>query len=212
MSEIRLTGGAEVSERLRRAGRLQSRMIQAIANEVVRLDKAHVHTQTDINDRQFAPRKQGRRKMEVKLGRLLSVIAQSQRDALIGWRVLRSSQIAARQQLGLSQTVSLAQFKAGMPTRAGNQPATRSQAKALLDVGFKRRLPGGRRQTPSKKWITENLNVAQAGAILKALRVSAALTAWQVSLPPRAFLGVSTADYAQLKAYLLEQMRQELAG
>lgn len=213
MTGITLTGSAEVTARLRRAGNFQNSVVRAIAQEVVKLDKTHVSSQTDIYNASFAPRKQGRKKMEVKLGRMLQVLSSTPREALLGWRSDKVSRIAATQQFGLSTTVTLTQFKRSMAAHDASLTttnATASQATALLAVGYKRRA-NGRLQTPTKKWIKDNLTRSQAGAILRTLRMAAVVTAWQINLPPRAFLGVSTADAAQLQRLLHEQVASDLA-
>lgn len=211
---IQLTGNAEVMVRLQQAGRLQRALIKAVAAEVVALTKAHVNAQTDIQGAAFTPRKSGRRKMEVKLGRSVKVLAETPRETLIGWPALRASQIAARQQLGLAQTITVAQYKRSMAAREGSSTsaATSSQATALLAVGYKRRSAGSGLQTPTKKWIKETLSAKQAGAILRALRGASVVTSWQINLPARSFLGVSPAEVMRLNRLLIERMRAELTS
>ncbi|RZV17346.1 hypothetical protein EOJ41_15160 [Vibrio alginolyticus] len=78
----------------------------------------------------------------------------------------------------------------------GEGGATRAQAKALKEEGFKvfaRRInpnaPIGKLRKPSQKWIRDNLSQEQAGLILRQMR-GAPKESWTTELPARPFTQV----------------------
>ncbi|CAE6928953.1 hypothetical protein ACOMICROBIO_GDFFDHBD_02471 [Vibrio sp. B1REV9] len=78
----------------------------------------------------------------------------------------------------------------------GEGGATKAQAKALREEGFKvfaRRLnpkaPVGKLRKPTQKWIRDNLTQEQAGLILRVMR-GAPKESWETELPARPFTQV----------------------
>ena len=85
------------------------------------------------------------------------------------------------------------------------KPATQRQAERLLSLGF--RAPTGAvskktgrrgRRKPSRKWITENMNMAQAGLVISILKGEQKKRVWEIKIPSRAFLGTSDADFTRI--------------
>jgi hypothetical protein len=205
---LSLEGVEDIQRRLAAAPlSVKRRVVGRLAKEVIKRSKARTRDQMDVDGTSFAPHARGRRrKMLTRLVQNLSVLWSDDKEALIGFRNTVQSQIGAKQQFGFVQT-----FNPGDRTNDGSRrdldyyqkPATRRQARALLDAGYKVRQRGGAHRTPTMKWITENLTIARAGMILHALRATRA--SWQTVLPPRAFLGVAAADIIELTNIMLTE-------
>jgi phage virion morphogenesis protein len=188
----------------------RKRLMGSLAKTVVTNSKRRVSAQTDLDSSPWAPRKDrsNRRKMLRKIGRLITVIRATENDALIGFDSARTARIAAAHQYGDSATVKADELNRRPGQQPGSTPATRQQAKALLEAGFKyRRRPGGYK-TPSLKWITQNMSMAQASLVLRELR--GARQQWTVTLPARSFLGVSEADKTELTNLAVSFLQQNI--
>lgn len=200
MITIRLDGSEQVQRRLANApSAIRSRVLKVVAKRVLKLSQQRASKQTDLDGNRWQPHHlRRRRKMIIRLARRMRLVSVNDTEAVIGWASPVEGMIAAKQQLGAVQTVTAAEnFGRSNQQRAaaGSAYATRRQAKQLIDAGYKRRVAGGKK-TPSIKWITENMTVAQAGKILRILRGDS--SAWTTKLPPRSFLGVSAGDMNEL--------------
>lgn len=76
--------------------------------------------------------------------------------------------------------------------------ATRSQAKFLVKLGCKRKGKNGKyiRATPS--WIVENMSFLQAGLVIAKLQGKEKQATWDIQLPERNFLGVSSKEETKI--------------
>jgi phage gpG-like protein len=205
MIRIDINGQTAAQLRLERApGNVQRRVVKIVAKKALELSKNRVKNQTDLQGRAWQARKSGqRKKMLVKLGRLLKIVATTDSTAEIGWANRLTATIAGKHQFGSTETFNKSQFR-DRQRLSSSDPATRAQAKALLDAGYKIRRANGRgHKTPTIKWIVANLNVGRAGVILRALRGTK--QSWPVVLPPRSFLGVTDAELADLTALAMNE-------
>ena len=153
--------------------------------------------QTDLDGSPWTPRKRrNARKMLRGVGKTLR-IRPSEYTVEIGPSNPVASRIAGAQQRGTDEVMTARRMQA-IHARGDNKPATKRQAKALQDEGFKIKQPGTepgkgwRRAT--QKWITSNLTRQRAGLILKVLRGGASKQSWVIPLEPRTFLGATERD------------------
>lgn len=190
------------------------RLLYRVARRVMIDSRRRVREQVDLNGQPYAKRKRkSRRKMLSGLSKKLKVINNNSIDAVIGFAGSRSATVAAKQQHGYTQTISAK----SLPKNKGGHKAqaTRRQAKALREAGYtiKSARSGRRVKLPSLKWVTENLNVGQAGAALRYLREQAgekAKTSWQTVLPARSFLGASARDVTRHIDTIFKQITTEI--
>jgi hypothetical protein len=188
---------------------VRRRIFMQAARQLIKSSKARVSSQTDLDGKPFAPRVRVRkRKMLAKLMRYISqTITESGGE--VGWKRKESGEIAYKQQYGFVEKFNKSQFKNRKPLNR-TEPATRQQAKALLEAGYKVRSKGKALKTPTLKWITQNLSMGQAGLVLRLLR--GAKTEWTTTLPPRSFLGVTAEDLKTLSALINTELQNAFNG
>lgn len=118
--------------------------------------------------------------------------------------------VGAKQQFGFTKTYRGTGRRATeLLAENFNREATRTQARALLEAGFKIRQPRRPALTPTIMWITQNLTIGRAAYILHIIRGAA--TEWRTVTPPRSFLGISQEDVAELETVMLRRARNVLA-
>lgn len=189
---------------------LRKRILNKAARKTISHAKKRVTRQTDVDGTPFPKHARGRkRKMLARLVKRLAVLSVNEEGALVGFKNAVEGQIAAKQQFGFSQQMNSAKLKKESPINIFD-PATRRQAKALIDAGYKIRRPRGGTKTPSIKYIVDNMNMGRAGVILRALR--GAKQSWETKLPPRSFLGVNEADLAELNELIRAEMEKALSS
>jgi hypothetical protein len=193
---------------------MRRRLLSRTAKAVIKDSKKRVRNQVDLNGNPFEARKRKRRrKMLSGLAKRQRVVKNSGTEAKIGFNQSNDARIAAKQQFGDEQTVSASSLPKGNGSK--DAPAKRSQAKALIEAGYKIPRKGGKgTKKPSQKWIMENLSVGKAGAILRWLRDQdeTAKTSWRVKLPARSFLGSNNEDVTRYVEKIMAQMKQEIAN
>ncbi len=201
-------------EVLKMPTKVRRRLLSRTAKEVIKDSKKRVRNQVNLNGNPFEARKRKRRrKMLSGLSKRQKVVRNSGTEAKIGFNKSNDARIAAMQQFGDEQIVSASSLPKGNGSK--HNAATRSQAKALIEAGYKIPRKGGKgTKKPSQKWIMENLNVGKAGAILRWLRDQneTAKTSWKVKLPARSFLGASNEDITRYVEKIMTQMKQEIAN
>jgi phage virion morphogenesis protein len=188
---------------------VRRRIFMQAARQLIKSSKARVSSQTDLDGQAFAPHAKGRkRKM---LARLIRRLAYTMTDAgaEVGWKNSFEGGIAYKQQFGFKTRFTKSQFKDKKPLNHSD-PATRQQAKALIEAGYKVRSKGKSLKTPTLKWITQNLSMGQAGLLLRVLR--GAKTEWTTTLPPRSFLGVTAEDLKTLSALINTELQNAFNG
>lgn len=191
------------------------RLIGQVARKVIRDSKQRVREQRDLQGRPYEERKRKRsRKMLSKLARELKTTRNDGLEATVGFFNPVVGRIAAKQQYGATERITAAKLKK-YDKGGHNAPATRRQAKALREVGFKVKGANGKRlKSPSLKWITENMKIGQAGAALRYLREQdneTIKTSWKTVLPARSFLGATAAEVREYTGDIFTQMTQEIA-
>jgi phage virion morphogenesis protein len=195
----------------------RKRMMYRIGKRVERDSKRRIRQQRDLAGRAFTPRSsqsKKRTKMLRKLGKELKTYTRSSTEAVVGFKRQSSARIAAKHQYGHEEIVRANKQPAS--SAFYDKPATRKQAKALRDAGFKIKKAKGRgTKAPTLRWITENLTIGQAGYVLRALREWAGdlpLDSWKTVLPARSFLGATAQDIADYTDDIFKQMKQEFAS
>lgn len=170
----------------------RKQLLRKIALEVRKNSRKRVRNQTDLMGRKWEGRKSGKRqKMLRTLGKHLFVNADS-KGATIGYKNQLLGRIANEHHSGINETVTAATMSAKHGKPDYNAPATRKQAKALREAGYKVRRKNGKGwKAPTLKWITTNLKVGQAGIVLRTLRDEEPKKSWVIPLPARTFLGVT---------------------
>lgn len=158
--------------------------------------RRRLRTNTDVDGKPFAPRSdKDKGKMFKKMGRM-AYYKSTDSYTEISFKGLAGA-IAREHQEGLQMTYTayMAQRDYGRPDY--DAPATRKQAKALRDAGY--RIKRKKKwQVPSLMWITKNIKLGQAGLIIKTLRDQASKTSWKIDLPSRSFVGASRHEIWQL--------------
>ena len=193
---------------------LRRRLLNNVTKRVRTMSRKRVRDQQNLDGSPFEARKgeaKGKKKMEAGLAKLMNVTRVSPDEAELGWRSALTSWVAAQQHNGVSERRTAAQMK-----RWNNVPsglaATEKQAKRLRRLGFKVRQEGKKSLSrPSVAWIQEHVNYAKAGLLIRILgdekAESNGAQSWEITLPKRQFIGVSTERDTGL---LLNQVLQQI--
>ncbi|SHJ72024.1 hypothetical protein ACQ0P8_16325 (plasmid) [Halodesulfovibrio aestuarii] len=208
----------------------QRRIVMSMARTVRKQAAQNIRQQRTVRGTQMAPRKNSRNKNRLlkklagtKLGKNpkgkgkgLNVYGRGKTKAEVTWGNAFAARIAYAQQHGIAQkwSASKARKRYGVPNYKA--PATRAQAKALLDAGYrlrvrKKRGKGTRLKRVTIKWIRENMTVGKAALILNILRGNENRpTAWEVKPEARPFLGVPAEKADEMLQDLARQTLQQL--
>lgn len=195
------------------------RLLYRVAQRVMRDSRKRIRTQTDLQGVAFKPghnpetdthrHKRGRRKMLTGLARIMRVMRNDSVSATIGFPGI-AGQISAKQQFGFEENITAAQALAQLKKEGGKRsdPATKRQAKALRDLGFRPR--SGKRRTSNKDIMT-NMTVGQAGTIIRTMRAKQGKPpkqSWVTRLPARSFLGATTSEVNEYINLIFDQITQ----
>jgi phage gpG-like protein len=218
MVTVTLNGMEEIQRKLAKitSSKTRIRIMRKLGMKVRMNSKKRVTSQTDLNGQSFAKRKM---KLTIE-GKMLSWLASrlivntpTDTSVTIGWRNSWESSVAAKNQFGDDRIFNKSQM--GRETTGKNtpksdtDPATRRQAQGLIKAGYKIRRNGRVRRTPTIQWITENMTIAQAGSILRALRDSK--DSWHVVLPARSFLGVTDDEIYDLSTLAINEIDRAIS-
>lgn len=186
-------------------------LLYRVGKKVIQDSRKRIRTQTDLQGAPFTPghnpetdthsHKRGRRKMLAGLGKMMKVVKSDGVSAEIGFPGF-AGKIASKHQYGYEenmdrvrmQTLSGEKRSASNSARYAAQafsPASKRQAKALRDLGFK---PRGGKKRLAYRDVTGSMTKAQAGAIIRAMRIKQGYTpkqSWVTRLPARSFLGAT---------------------
>ena len=193
---------------------LRRRLLNNVTKRVRTMSRKRVRDQQNLDGSPFETRKgsgKGKKKMESGLAKLMQVTRVSADEAELGWRNALTSWVAAQQHNGASERRTAAQMRKWNTVPVG-LAATEKQAKRLRRLGFKVRQQGKKGLTrPSVAWIQEHVNYAKAGLLIRILddekTESSGAQSWEITLPKRQFIGVSTErDTALLLNQVLEQI------
>jgi hypothetical protein len=193
---------------------LRRRLLNNVTKRVRTMSRKLVRDQQNLDGTPFEARKgtgKGKKKMEAGLAKLMLVTRVSPDEAELGWRNALTSWVAAQQHNGVSERRTAAQMKRWNNVPAG-LAATEKQAKRLRRLGFKVRQEGKKSLSrPSVAWIQEHVNYAKAGLLIRILddekTESSGAQSWEITLPKRQFIGVSTERDTGL---LLNQVLQQI--
>lgn len=194
--------------------KLRRRLLNNVTKRVRTMSRKRIREQKNLDDSPFEARKgdgKGKKKMEAGLGKLLQVTRVSPDEAALGWRNGLTSWVAAQQHNGTSERRTAAQMRRWNKVPEG-LAATEKQAKRLRRLGFKVRQKGKKSLArPAVAWIQEHIGYAQAGLLIRVLSDEKAegngAQSWEITLPKRQFLGVSTdRDTSLLVNQVLEQI------
>jgi hypothetical protein len=195
------------------------RILSRVGRKLIKDARARVRKQVDLNGmpypKRWRPRKD-RGKMLARLVKQLSVTATGT-EAKVTGRNTVISRIGAEQQEGRVYTVTPRDRQAGGSGRAKDKKATKRQAQALVELGFKVKGRGKRgRRTLSTRatvaYITKNLTIGQAGwamGRIMAWQGKSKKASWVTRLPARSFLGATPAE---VDAHILDIYEQIVKG
>ena len=180
---------------------LRRRLLNNVTKRVRSMSRKRVREQQNLDGTPFAERKgsaKGKKKMEAGLAKLLQVTRVSSDEAELGWKNALTRWVASQQHNGVSERRTAAQMKRWNTVPAG-VAATEKQAKRLRRLGFKVRQEGKKSLSrPSVAWIQEHMNYAKAGLLIRILddekTESSGAQSWDITLPKRQFLGVSSGN------------------
>lgn len=220
MITIDLQNHASVQQRLKMlelSPVQQRRLLTAVSREAMADNKQRVKNQTLADGGAFTPRsaktpaRQRRKKMLVKAGTKLTFLNVTDDSVLMGWKGRTVGRTMSKHQYGDTQTKTRANLSRRVAD-INTAPATKKQAHELLYLGYKISRASGRGyKTPTAKWITENMTVAKAGAVLHALRGDGKRT-WQIVLPARPAFGFSDADIQKYIQVALDFLDRRVRG
>ena len=186
------------------------RVLRKAGQQVRKISRDNLRQQKTVGGSRMAPRKSGKGKLLKKIGKNITTDT-SDTKVDVTWKNRLEGMIAYRHQEGVPETFSAKKMQKIYGKPDYNQPATRKQAKALLEAGF--RVYAGKTRTgktksrrPSQKWIIENLTMGYAGMMVRTLRDEQPASSWTVNTPARAFLGVKE---EQATAILAEELQRE---
>lgn len=180
---------------------LRRRLLNNVTKRVRSMSRKHVREQQNLDGTPFAERKgsaKGKKKMEAGLAKLLQVTRVSSDEAELGWKNALTRWVASQQHNGASEQRTAAQMRRWNKVPPGIA-CTEKQAKRLRRLGFRTRQKGKKTLTrPSVAWIQEHVNYAKAGLLIRILNdertESSGAQSWDITLPKRQFLGVSSGN------------------
>lgn len=197
-------------ELLRMPEAKRRRILKKISRPIIKDARSNLRSQTTVTGQPFAKRKgKKRKKMLSKMGKGLTGYASAERVDIAYQNKLKGI-AGKRQQDGEPQRFTAKQLKKLRGGRDKYQEmATRKQAKVLLSAGFTVKRKGGKgRKKPTVKWITENLKQGQLWAIYRELTGKKTKQSWNVTPPPRPYLGMSQQDVSELLEVEITQSRK----
>lgn len=183
--------------------KLRARLLKRVAKQVIKNSQMRTRQQIDVAGQRYAEHNKNRkRKMLTRLARRLKITSFQDEGVIVGFKNPVNARIGAEQQFGYTHKISSSKLSKATPENA-DDPATRTQARALIDEGFKARPNGRSWSTPTIKWIVANLSIGKAGIILRAMRGKKEF--WQTVLPKRSFLGVSDEEMSELVTLMIDE-------
>lgn len=185
--------------------KVKKAVLGKMAKRIIAMSKQHTQLQYDLSGRAFASHhSHRRRKMLVRLAKRLKIVSSTDEEAVIAFNTAIEGEIGYKQQFGFSEMFTKSQFQR-LATASYDSPATRRQAKSLIEAGYKYKQAGKAYRTPTIKWITENFTVGRAGFILRVLRNRSLIDSWMTTLPARSFLGATAEEKTELVNMALEE-------
>lgn len=191
----------------------RQRLVWRAAENMRIVAKSNVNKQQDWNGKAWAPRAYGRRKMLMGLRKLIVITEKPQQNLAKlrfdgGGYGVHPGIVAGAHQQGHTFKVNYVRRLKVKPNGAGkDMAATKRQARKLRELGFKRQgKRKGQYRSASIGWITQNINYAQAGLLIKKLKGDPRKENWDVTLPARPFLGANAKQREQAFARALQSI------
>jgi hypothetical protein len=186
------------------------RILKTLGRHERALARKRIRQQTTVDGSPMKSRANGQKaKMLKRLGRTLEPYVKSANRLELKHKSPQVGRIGAFQQDGGSEAMTAGRMARIHGNIDYDAPATRSQAKALIALGYKTKKAKGkgyRRATISE--IVANLNQRKAGFILKALRDQPNKNRWQIPVKARPFLGDTTENVQRELVKIIEQINQ----
>ena len=117
-----------------------------------------------------------------------------------GGKKLSAGVVGLTQQNGMKATIRKRDVQS---KKSSDKPATKKQAKKLRDLGYQIK-SGKRWKRPTVKHICENMDLGQAGLIIRTLSDKPPKNSWVIEVPARVFLGMSEGDFKKALARQLQ--------
>jgi hypothetical protein len=220
--QINLVGALPLKrqlELLQMGSTKRRRLLYRVAQRVIKDSRQRVRRQVDLSGAPFKARwrkRSDRRKMLSKLVKEMQVLNNDSTQSVIGFRKRGSGRIAAKQQYGETQRFTAAQNRAAAREKGKqfyDKPATKKQARALREAGFKVKAGAKKARKAPLNWITQNMTIGQAGFALARLRTwsgETSKTSWLTVLSARSFLGATAAEVTAYINQIYEDMTKEM--
>jgi len=212
---VRIEGLEEAMQRLESISTPATRkkILRKIGRAVLKNSRKRTTQQKDLQGRAYKKHaRYPKRKMLKHLARakFMNLISLTEQGVKIGFKNGIKRYRAEQNQFGAVSHMTAAKAKAAVGGNdSGNKSASRRQAKALIESGFKVKRANGKGSTkPSIKWVTSNMKAGQAGAALRYLR--GAKASWDVVTPARSFLGIAEHEYDELSQIAIDEMNIQL--
>jgi len=199
----------------------RKRVLQNAGRRYLKASREHIRQQKTIDGNPFAKRKYGKGKLLKNMGRSLKFFP-SPNQVTVTWPNKSVAKLGYRHQFGIDEVMTASKMVKihGQPDYQA--PATKKQARALLEAGFTisagKTFKSGpnkgktRRKRPSQRWIMDNMKLGQAGLIIRTLRnATHPPKNWKIPVPERPFLGMAGGDALQVLTDEIEQERQRRA-
>lgn len=191
---------------------------RALARKVAGYARRNVRSQTEVDGGAFQARAPQNPDYDSgkKRGKMLQRLAREKHMKAIGedqfgkvyWKDGWLGSVAKRQQEGARLDMQAERERRGRNRNGGdgwgNDPATKSQAKRLVSLGFKRRVKGRGYLKASPAWIRKNMTIHHAGLLIRILGGRSAAMQRFANLPSRTFLGVSPRENAELRDIIID--------
>lgn len=188
------------------------RVLERTAKAIIRDARRNTKQQKTVDNKSFTKRVgKGKKKLLAKMARRLDSDLKARDKIVVGYKNKGIGVIANRQQRGLPEKYTAARLiklrKKSEKPNLYKQPANKSQAKRLISAGFKvRRKSGKGYKRPSLKWVTDNLNQGQFGAIYRELTNKKTRKRWTVTPAARPFLGLTDSEAQALLETQIEMI------
>ncbi len=185
---------------LRLSPRQKRKLLKKIGSKTIKKTRQNIRGQKTITGSKMEGRAgKQKKRMFRKLGKNLTTKITDQDSAIVTWKHAGQAKVAYRHHHGIPEKMTAGKAKkiGGVPDY--KQKATKAQARALNQAGFRARFPrkkgkgGAILKKVSQKWIMENLTMGQSGMILRLLRDgdTKGKQSWQIRVPARPVLGAT---------------------
>ena len=186
----------------------RKRIFKNAGRVYLKASRDHIRQQKTVTGQAMKKKQYGKGKALKNMGKDLKFNASSKR-VQVTWPNKGVAKLGFRHQFGIPEVFTASKMAKIHGNPDYQQPASKKQAKALLQEGFRiktaDRYKSGtnkgkaKSKKPSQKWILENMKIGQAGLILRALRrEERPPRRWTIKVPERAFLGMPGGDASDI--------------